>query len=404
MTPRPATTSKKLLPIDADNRVLNVFRSAAALLVVFGHVRLLFFKDYANVEHSPLVAGLYSLTSLGSEAVIIFFVLSGYWVGGSVISRFQARRFAWSTYASARLTRLWLVLIPALAATLLLDRIGIAIFPQSDVYEITSVYDGLPEALSYSPLTFVGNLAFLQGLHVPVLGTNQPLWSLAFEFWYYLLFPGLLASFWQGSPKSKLFGAVVSVAAIVISGPAVLVLFPVWLLGAGVAAARRPIVETLNTFPRMPLAVFRGVSVVLVIGASIAAHELELPFGLGSLMLGAATAVAVAAFIVDVGWSGVFGRLLSAASWTAHSSYSLYATHMPLVTFMAAAFVPEFENRWTISFATTASFIGIVIVCCIFAYVFARFTERKTEFVREWMSHLIDRPKPVAQHQDHPPT
>jgi peptidoglycan/LPS O-acetylase OafA/YrhL len=78
----------------ADNRVLNVFRSAAALAVVLGHVRLLFFEDYATADHDPVTAVLYALTSLGSEAVIVFFVMSGYWVGGSVIAGFRAGAFS----------------------------------------------------------------------------------------------------------------------------------------------------------------------------------------------------------------------------------------------------------------------------------------------------------------------
>jgi len=32
------------------------------------------------------------------------------------------------------------------------------------------------------------NLGFVQTVSVPVYGTNGPLWSLANEFWYYVMF------------------------------------------------------------------------------------------------------------------------------------------------------------------------------------------------------------------------
>jgi peptidoglycan/LPS O-acetylase OafA/YrhL len=44
-------------------------------------------------------------------------------------------------------------------------------------------------APNYTATTFVGNLAFLQTIAVPIFGTNGPMWSLANEFWYYLIFP-----------------------------------------------------------------------------------------------------------------------------------------------------------------------------------------------------------------------
>jgi hypothetical protein len=38
-------------------------------------------------------------------------------------------------------------------------------------------------------MTFLGNLCFVQTVSVPVYGSNGPLWSLANEFWYYVMFP-----------------------------------------------------------------------------------------------------------------------------------------------------------------------------------------------------------------------
>ncbi|RIJ52515.1 acyltransferase [Clavibacter lycopersici] len=383
----------------ADNRVLNVFRSAAALAVVLGHVRLLFFEDYATAAHDPVTAILYSLTSLGSEAVIVFFVMSGYWVGGSVIAGFRAHSFSWGRYASARLTRLWLVLVPALLLTLLLDLVGAHLLPAAGVYADPTPYESIPADPSYAPLTFLGNVAFMQGLHVPVLGTNSPLWSLAYEAWYYLLFPALLAAFWPGgSVRRRAMGAVLVLVAVVVSGPLVLGLFPAWVLGAVVAALAPRLRVLISSWPPRLLAVARGSSIPLIVLAAVAAHEVSLPFRLGALILAAVTALGISLFVTDVTWTGRAGRLLGAAGWTAHSSYSLYAIHMPIVVLLAAAVVPSHAARWTLSPGSVAGYLAVIAVCCLVAYVFARFTERKTDVVRARTTSLIGRMHRATAH------
>ena len=366
-----------------------MFRSAAALAVVLGHIRLLFFEDYATATHSVINAVLYSLTSMGSQAVIVFFVLSGYWVGGSVVAKFRSGTFSWADYTGARLTRLWLVLLPALALTLLLDRVGVALYPESSVYSSPEQYEGLPANLSYSPSTFLGNLAFLQGLHLPIFGSNQPLWSLAFEFWYYVLFPCLLALFWRGgSLRTRIIGGVLSIVSIAVGGPSVLLLFPVWVFGAVVAAYRGTLSRLLLRIAPVGLAALRAAAVVLIVGASIFAHEVDLALGLGSIILGAVTAAGIATFVNDVKWRGRADKFLDGASWTAHSSYSLYATHMPVVAFAAAMFVPSFSQRLTMSPLSVVGFLAVLSACCLIAYWFSLVTERKTEVVRSWLGRL----------------
>lgn len=376
-------------PPRPENRVLNVFRSAAALAVVLGHVRLLFFEDYATAQHDPVTAALYALTSLGSEAVIVFFVLSGYWVGGSVVAGFRRGSFSWGRYASARLTRLWLVLVPALLLTLVLDGAGALLFASADVYANPGSYESIPAAPSYSPLTVLGNLGFVQGLHVPVLGTNSPLWSLAYEAWYYLLFPALLAAFWPGgSVRRRAVGGLLALVAVIISGPMVLSLFPAWVLGALVAAFAPRISRAIASWAAGFLAVARGLCVPLIVVIAVAAHEVALPFRLGALMLAAVTALGVAVFVTDVAWTGRSGKVLSAASWTAHSSYSLYAIHMPIVVLVAAAVVPTFDSRWTLSLAAIAGYLAVVALCCLVAHAFARLTERRTDVVRAQLGRI----------------
>ena len=61
--------------------------------------------------------------------------------------------------------------------------------------------------------TLVGNLAFLTQIHVLFWGTDTPLWSLAYEWWFYMLYPIL----WRFSRRSVLLATAVVAACFVAS-------------------------------------------------------------------------------------------------------------------------------------------------------------------------------------------
>src|SRR4051794_3922354 len=100
---------------------LDFLRGLAAFLVLSGHLRSFVFRSFAELEeHAGLfLRAFYFVTGLGHQAVIIFFALSGFLVGGKAIEDLTNERFSWARYLLRRLTRLWIVIIPAMALTLL---------------------------------------------------------------------------------------------------------------------------------------------------------------------------------------------------------------------------------------------------------------------------------------------
>ena len=66
----------------------------------------------------------YVLTGAGHQAVIIFFVLSGYLISGSIYRMISACRWSWRKYLTHRLVQLWIVPFPALLLGLAPDRIA----------------------------------------------------------------------------------------------------------------------------------------------------------------------------------------------------------------------------------------------------------------------------------------
>lgn len=170
---------------------LDFARGISAILVCAGLLRAATFTDYSDLGAGrTIMMPFYFMTSLGHEAVMIFSVLSGFLVGGSVLRK--RNEFSVHVYTLARCSRLYTVLIPSLIFTFLIDRVLGFYCP--DVLN-GEYFDQLhsgpvgPSDYSSSISTLLSNLLFLQTNVSPVFGTNGPLWSLANEFWYFVLFP-----------------------------------------------------------------------------------------------------------------------------------------------------------------------------------------------------------------------
>ena len=91
--------------------------------------------DYDKVfTKNILTRALYFITGLGHQAVIVFFVLSGFLVGGSVVRNFKQNNFSPKQYLINRVSRLYVVLLVALPVGYLLDWIGINWFNATGIY------------------------------------------------------------------------------------------------------------------------------------------------------------------------------------------------------------------------------------------------------------------------------
>ena len=111
---------------------LDLLRGLAALLVTAGHLRSYIFQSQLHLAQADVQIGLpvkafYFATGLGHQAVMIFFALSGFLVGGKALDDILKQNFSWSRYLLRQLTRLWIVISPTLLLTLLLDRIGLGL-------------------------------------------------------------------------------------------------------------------------------------------------------------------------------------------------------------------------------------------------------------------------------------
>jgi peptidoglycan/LPS O-acetylase OafA/YrhL len=200
---------------------LDALRGALALYVVLHHVSFLFSDHWSR-------CGLFlynKVFALGHEAVVGFFILSGFAIMRSHAG-YDARLPALGDYAYRRVKRLYGVYAGALLLTWLLSR-----HRSGDALALLQ----LPANVM---MLQAGSAAsWLQ----PFMG-NTPLWSLSYEAAYYSLFPVLM---WVGVHWGRMW-LVAAVGALTMAGwvgawqaigsaADILGLLPIWWLGAWLA-------------------------------------------------------------------------------------------------------------------------------------------------------------------------
>jgi len=367
--------------------LLDLLRALAAFLVLLSHWKIMFFVDYPQIPvqvpaHRWLFAVPYVLASAGHQAVLIFFVLSGYLIGGSVFRAFDAGSWSWRSYLTHRFVRLYIVLIPGLLLCAACDWIGLHCAHVPDLYNGVSPKTHLIDVgHTLTPSAFLGNLAFLQTIFVPTFGSDGALWSLANEFWYYMLFPlGLLAIRKATAALHRIaFGALFLVIAR-FTWPDILLLFPVWL--AGVLLARLPP-------PRAGAPSRRAASVVYGLVLFLFSKGQFLSPLMHDYLFGAVTFFYI--------WVLLSARAPAANSkpvrWTrqaARFSFSLYVIHMPLLL-LITAFVAG-DRLWSpASLRSDAIALLVLAFLMAAAYGFGWVTEFRTDKVRRWVEVRLDR-------------
>lgn len=322
---------------------LDWIRGIAALLVLVTHLRLGFFAAWNDLDaasRNAANAWLFAFTGLGRQAVVVFFVLSGYLVGGQALASYRQNAFRAGSYFIARISRLYTVLIPALVLTAVFDSVS---------GEWTPTADG--------PRSFIVNVLFLQGLFGPSYGSNTPLWSLSYEWWYYALFGALLA---VGSRvrESRFWAAAIGLAFIVAASAviaercsAILWMYPLWLMGVAVASVRL-------SSARLSRAVIAIAAVGLLAAMVIAStrNTLASDYLVGifsAIVIYAATRTAAPA-----SRPSRWGHTLAAFSFT------LYVIHMPLWLMMQPVLVVRRHGH-----AGIADWLQLAAIACMILFV-----------------------------------
>lgn len=331
--------------------------------------------------------GFYFVTGFGHEAVSVFFVISGYLVGGKVWVSTRKRRFAWRKYLLDRSTRLYAVLIVALLLGALLDFIGSRYVNAAGLYDLT--FPGqkavlqTPTVDNLSVRNFLLNAVFLQTIAGPTFGSNAPLWSLANEWWYYVAFPAACLLLWPSAPRARVY-AVLTLAALAVFLPwQIIILFGVWLLGVFVSQGRKPLCPCWLALP-----------IFLLI---LAAARLEIVGGYNLWM-----------YIVGAGFALLLNSLQALdlmfpfqniSRTLADFSYSVYLVHFPVILFLVSCLYASMDKGIGLVFGATslALFASVCVVVILVAWAVSLFTEAQTPRLRalayRWFGVGASRPR-----------
>ncbi|WP_376870727.1 acyltransferase family protein [Albirhodobacter sp. R86504] len=358
---------------------LNWLRGISALLVALSHARPFFYENFSQLgaDVPPLVKGFYLVTSLGHPAVMVFFVLSGYLVAGSAYRSHTADAWSWRNYLTSRLSRLCVVLVPCLILTFGLDMIGQYGFGSGFYIGEHPEYWSDPEAGGQMGIAiFIGNIFFVQTILVPTFGSNGPLWSIAYEFWYYILFPLAMLALLPGRPaKSRIIALIVfGVIALAVGGK-IMALFPVWLLGFVAWKLRESAFAILLRRTRIGLTVAFS-TVILMLGfRAMQAEGLLYDYIFGCMV----------ALSLPVLTGSLLGRGAAFAHRLSDMSYSLYLSHFPVLALLAAT---HGNTRSTEITADLPLFFAWLMIVFIVAFAIWAVFERNTNHVRDWLRAL----------------
>lgn len=333
---------------------LDALRILAAVVVVISHIGYPRFTDGRWLWVREL--------NLGSDAVVVFFVLSGLVIAFTA----EAKDRTIGGFAFSRITRIMSVALPALVIGWVLDRMGAQLFP--DFYAL-GWYEPLPigEQLLRG-LSFSNEWAGLETR----LGTNGPYWSVSYEVAYYAIFA--MAFYLRGMLR-----VVLVLSGVIMAGLNIMLLAPCWVIGVltwqRIKQGRKVRREVARVFLLAPFIIYATALTVDL--PTILLYFTKVVLGLDGLR-----------FSDEFIWNGILAigvgvHLIGAANlfddeptaqrsarikWLAGGSFSLYLMHYPLFQFLGPALpdsgLPLLND--VVLFAVT------VLFCLFFAQVFER--------------------------------
>lgn len=372
---RPSTRAKAATPKE-EYPFIETLRGFASIFVLLTHTRNWIFEITTLSAVNKLLLPFYFLTALAREGVIVFFVVSGFLVGGRTILDMEAGRFSTIRYFAARFSRIYIAYVPALIVALLIletlwsfDPIRVDAMGRELLVQRVPMLGGVREVACH--------LANLQGVFCPYTPTNPALWSLGYEWVLYVIAPVLFYALVRSETARGraliVAWLLLGIVALLINPLHAAILFGIWFLSA-ISYRYYASIGTPRVIAFGALGVF-----CLLIGVS--RLKIWNPY-LTDALIGISLAAAMsgrAVLMLDI--------LPCLSRFLASFSFSLYVTHLPV------AFAVLFIMR-ELGFAAAPAEMAVspmlqyalLVTCCIlFAYAFSRLTEAHTARFRRWL-------------------
>lgn len=353
---------------------LDLLRWLASWLVVLCHLGLMPLLE-------PNLAPLSVFSRWGHEAVVLFFVLSGFIIQHAAVTSDRTLQ----DFLASRLTRIYSVVIPCIVLTIIFDQIGQRSDPEMYAKMAIDEAQSGPIARTIVSLTF-----FNQSWKYVRMFSNLPYWSICYEFWYYVLF----AVYFYRTGRTRL---VLLLCTALLAGPWILLLLPVWLLGCAVYKE-----TTSQSWSKIAVVLaFLQPLVVLPIYAQLDLLALSQQWStaisawLGGYRLGSSTTF-VADYVLALSFAlhlmaakrvtrhllGIMKPVAGFIRALAGRSFTLYLMHMPLMYMLLAlssAYAGSAVRTWFVVVGT----FGIPLVL-------ASLCEHQRHRLKPYMRRLVE--------------
>lgn len=340
---------------------LDPIRAVAALLVLLVHARSVMFPLYVDLQASSqgfFTQIFYLFCSLGGFAVSLFFLLSGFLVGGQTLERINNHSVTPKRFFLDRLFRIGVPLTGALIVIVIVNAI---IGEDIEIIQLIGQYTGL------------------QGVLFKDYG--GVFWTLAYEIWFYVL---LFAIVIFSTRRRIIFGMVMLALALMVFCE----LLPryLYILALGMACYY---LKNIKISSKAMTATW--IIAILCMGLYMASTTNAIANYVGNkdllskfvaisqLSLFSAIALILSQSVVCQPQKRLNILINKYGKKLATFSYSLFLTHYSLLK-LWLAFGYKMDE---IDVRSISIFVGYCFLCIIFAYIFYLCVERNTKKIQK---------------------
>jgi peptidoglycan/LPS O-acetylase OafA/YrhL len=359
---------------------LDLARFIAAFMVLCCHLRHSAFVDYGILpieQHNLLNFGFFFITRLGHEAVLAFFVLSGFLVGGKVILRLKEGTFDVKSYTIDRSVR---ILLPLICALLLIVVINLITGDSINFFQL------------------IGNLFSLQGIFVR--SATAPLWSLAYEVWFYILI-GCLAVLINNNRNTIQYNTIqykyntiqipnyliIFIVFLIFTKLETVYLF-VWIFGA----LSVMFVPQKNRLILLS-SIFWGIISIALLQVTAESRSIQIGFlsylpsrNVIRLIFALFMTIMIQQLLLFEPKSKLAIKIDRAGTHLAKFSYTLYLTHYPLMGLLTYFGFPQSEQ---VNIVSVGFYLLQILICFTVAYILYLLFEKHTLAVKRYIKKLV---------------
>lgn len=295
------------------SRYFDMWRGGSALVVVIAHMCQIYRSSFHDVF--VLISA-----ALAGGAVMAFFALSGFFIQKSLSRCVVGNSVNWRSYFQSRADRIVPPFIISIALTVALWILAPYVFASgSHLFTLPN------DRAEFSLDGLVYTLFFVNNFFGPALSANGPLWSLAYEVWYYIF--ACLFALAYVSDRRVIVIALPLFFLLVVLDVFFAILGLIWLGGFFVSMIHSNQPKLPNMLMRMPFGVVPALLLILIAFAP--------PRFTGKIAL---------LFQLSFGVWMVFHMIRALArpvlpEWrplvlSGTFSYSLYVLHFPIMLFL----------------------------------------------------------------------